>query len=195
MKKSEIIPIERIEKTILVIRGKKVMVDSDIAELYGVPTKRLNEQVKRNKERFPKDFMFKLTKDEKDEVVANCDHLSQLKFSHSLPYAFTEHGAVMLASVLNSPKAIEASLIVVRAFVRLREILSTHKELAEKLKDLELKVESHDEQITDIFEAINQLIAVPEKPKEKLVLVLKNQNINTQLNINKKYEHNGTGCF
>ena len=168
MKKSEIIPIERIEKTILVIRGKKVMIDSDLADLYSVTTKRLNEQVKRNKERFPEEFMFRLTKNEKEEVVANCDHLSQLKFSHVLPYVFTEHGAVMLASVLNSPKAIEASLVVVRAFVRLREILSTHKALAQKLKELELKVESHDEQIMTIFEAINQLIATPEKPKRKI---------------------------
>lgn len=144
------------------------MIDSDSAELYGVSTKRLNEQVRRNKKRFPKDFMFRLTKKEKAEVVAKCDHLSQLKFSSSLPYAFTEHGAVMLASVLNSSKAIEASLLVVSAFVRLREILSAHKELAQKLKELELIVESHSEQITALFEAINQLIQPPEKPKRKI---------------------------
>lgn len=144
------------------------MLDSDLAELYGVTTKRLNEQVKRNLVRFPLDFMFRLKKSEKQQVVANCDHLAHLRFSHSLPFAFTEHGAVMLASVLNSPKAIEASLLVVRTFIRLREILSTHKELAQKLKELELKIESHDQQIVSIFEAINQLLAPPEKPKKQM---------------------------
>lgn len=168
MKYSSIIPIEKIEKNILLIRGRKVMIDADLAELYGVETKRLNEQVKRNKERFPKDFMFRLNRREKNEVVAKCDHLSQLKFSVSLPYVFTEHGAVMLASVLNSHKAIEASIIVVKAFVRLREVLSSHRVIAYKLKDLELKIESHDEQIVAIFEAINQLISPPEKPKRRI---------------------------
>lgn len=168
MIKADVIPSEWIQKRIYLIRNQKVMLDSDLADLYGVPTKRLNEQVKRNIERFPKDFMFRLTKKEKNEVVAKCDHPAKLKFSVSLPYAFTEHGAVMLASVLNSPKAIEASIIVVKAFVRLREILSTHKELAQKLKELELKIESHDGAIATIFEAINQLIVSPEKPKRRI---------------------------
>jgi hypothetical protein len=168
MSEENITPAQWIQNRIFMIRNQKVMIDADLAELYGVPTKRLNEQVKRNKERFPRDFMFRLTKKEKNEVVAKCDHLSQLKFSSSLPYAFTEHGAVMLASVLNSPKAIEASIIVVKAFVRLREILSTHKGLAQKLKELELKIESHDEQISAIFEAINQMIAPSEKPKRRI---------------------------
>lgn len=127
---------ERIERRILVIRDHKVMLDADLAELYGVTTRRLNEQVKRNKDRFPGDFMFKLTRGEKVEVVANCDHLHRLKFSPALPYAFTEHGAVMLASVLNSPVAVQASIQVVRVFIRLREILATHKELARKLVEL-----------------------------------------------------------
>lgn len=170
MSEVEITPAQWIQNRIFIIRNQKVMIDADLAELYGVPTKRLNEQVKRNKERFPQDFMFRLTKKEKNEVVAKCDHLSQLKFSSSLPYAFTEHGAVMLASVLNSRKAIEASIIVVKTFVRLREILSTHKEIAQKLKELELKIESHDGQIAAIFEAINQLIAPPEKPKRRIGL-------------------------
>lgn len=165
---TDIVPSERIEKRILLIRNQKVIIDADLAELYGVTTKRLNEQVKRNKARFLKDFMFRLTKDEKQEVVANCDHLSRLKFSPVLPCVFTEHGAVMLAAVLNSPKAIEMSLFVVRAFVRLREILSTHKELAQKLKELELKIDSHDQQIQAIFDVINQLISTPEKPKRKM---------------------------
>ncbi|MFI5236658.1 MAG: ORF6N domain-containing protein [Ignavibacteriales bacterium] len=166
--KVSVIPIERVEKGILLIRNHRVLIDADLAELYGVTTKRLNEQVKRNKARFPKDFMFKLTKSEKQEVVANCDHLSRLKFSPVLPSAFTEHGAVMLAAVLNSPKAIEMSLFVVRAFVRLREILSTHKELAQKLKELELKMDTHDQQIQAIFDVINQLISPPEQQKRKM---------------------------
>ena len=122
------------------------MLDADLAELYGVTTKRLNEQVKRNRNRFPKDFIF-LSK-EKAEVVANCDHLKRLKFSPTLPYAFTEHGTVMLASVLNSRRAIEVSIHVVRVFVRIREMLSTHKEVSRKLSELEKKVEGHDEHIS-----------------------------------------------
>src|SRR5271169_3335046 len=115
-----LVPVERIESRILLIRSQKVLVDSDLAELYGVSTKRLNEQVKRNQNRFPADFMFKLTAKEKTEVVANCDHLPSLKFSPGLPNAFTEHGAIMVASVLNTPRAMEVSVYVVRAFVKLR---------------------------------------------------------------------------
>src|SRR3990172_1168859 len=117
--KKSIIPTERIENWILLIRGQKVMLDADLAALYGVTTKRLNEQVKRNRGRFPEDFMFQLTEREKGEVVANCDHLKRLKFSPNLPYAFTEHGAIMLATVLNSPVAVQTSIQIVKAFVRL----------------------------------------------------------------------------
>jgi hypothetical protein len=106
-KTQAIVPVDRIESSILLIRSHRVMLDSDLAELYQVSTKRLNEQIKRNKRRFPHDFMFKLTAMEKAEVVANCDHLRRLKFSPALPYAFTEHGAIMVVSVLNSPRAIE----------------------------------------------------------------------------------------
>ncbi|MGD0012332.1 MAG: ORF6N domain-containing protein [Terriglobia bacterium] len=108
--KQAIIPVERIEHAILLIRGQRVMLDADLARLYGVSTKRLNEQVKRNRDRLPEDFMFQLTPDEKAEVVANCDHLQRLKFSPALPYAFTEHGAIMVASVLNTSRAIEVSV-------------------------------------------------------------------------------------
>jgi phage regulator Rha-like protein len=168
MNKKEIIQIEAIESKILFIRGQRVMIDRDLAELYGVLTKALNQAVKRNIERFPADFMFVLTKKEKSELVTNCDRFNSLKHSTSLPFAFTEHGALMLASVLNSQRAIETSIFVVRAFIRLREILAAHKELAEKLKELELKLETHDEQITAILEAINQLLTPPEKPKRKI---------------------------
>jgi hypothetical protein len=160
-----LIPIERVEEVILFIRRQKVILDADLARLYGTTTKRLNEQVRRNHERFPVDFMFQLTEEEKAEVVANCDHLSRLKFSPAFPYAFTEHGAIMVASILNTPRAIEASIFVVRAFVKLREILATHKELERKLIALEKK---YDRQFRVVFEAIRQLIDVEDKPKRKI---------------------------
>ena len=176
MKANNLVPLERIENKILLIRDQKVMLDSDLAHLYGVSTKRLNEQVKRNIKRFPNDFIFRLTKREKNEVVANCDHLKKLKFSSTLPYAFTEHGAIMLASVLNSSKAIETSIFVVRAFIRLRQILSTHTELAQKLKDLELKINSQEEHIRTIFEALNQLLTPPDPPKSKVGFIIEKEN-------------------
>jgi hypothetical protein len=162
------IPIEQIQQSILLIRGKKVMLDTDLARLYGVPTKRLNEQVKRNRDRFPQDFMFQLSAEEKTEVVAKCDHLASLKFSPTHPYAFTEHGAIMLAAVLNTPRAIEVSVFVVRAFVRLREILTTHKALAHKLAELESKIETHDEAIRSLVSAIRQLMAPPAAGQKKI---------------------------
>ena len=157
-----IVPTEVIENKIYLIRGEKVMLDSELAELYGVTTKRLNEQVKRNIDRFPSDFMFQLTEAEKSEVVAICDHLKKLKFSPNLPYAFTEHGAIMAASVLNSKIAVDASINIVRTFVKLRQILSSNTELAKKLENLEKK---YDAQFKIIFDAIRQLMALPEKPE------------------------------
>jgi hypothetical protein len=164
--KNTLIVTESIEAKILLIRGQKVMLDADLAELYGVETKRLNEQVRRNSERFPEDFMFRLTADEKAEVVANCDHLAKLKYSPSLPYAFTEHGTIMAANVINSPRAVEISVHVVRAFVHLRELVSTHKELSHKLDELERKVSSHDQAIAGLINAIRQLMS-PSEPKKK----------------------------
>jgi len=160
----------RIARQILVIRGRKVMIDADLAALYDVPTKRLNQQVKRNADRFPKDFVLHLSRAERDEVVANCDHLRRLKFSPTMPYAFTEHGALMAASVLNTPRAVEVSLYVVRAFVDLREAVATHKELAKRLDELESrlvrKLATHDQAITGILEAIRQLMTPPEPTKK-----------------------------
>jgi hypothetical protein len=132
-----------------------------LAILYGVETRALNQAVRRNVDRFPADFMFQLTKAEKLEVITNCDHLANLKFSASLPYAFTEHGALMLGNVLKSPRAVEVSLIVVRTFVQLREMLSTNKELAAKLDQLERKVSGHDQAIAGLIDAIRQLMATP----------------------------------
>lgn len=155
------VPMERIERGIFVLRGQRVMLDTDLAELYGVQTKALNQAVKRNAERFPPDFMFQLNAAEKQKVVTTCDHLRKIKFSPTLPYAFTEHGAVMLASVLNSPLAVEASLQVVRAFIRLRQMLSTHAELAKRVEALEKK---YDRRFRVVFEAVKQLMA-PERKK------------------------------
>ena len=168
----------KIARQILVIRGQKVMIDADLAALYGVPTKRLNEQVKRNPGRFPADFVFQLTRAERDEVVANCDHLQQLKFSPTMPFAFTEHGALMAASVLNTPRAVEVSLYVVRAFVELREALATHKELAKRLDELESRLErklaTHDQAISGVLEAIRQLMAPPEAAKKRRIGFVQN---------------------
>lgn len=146
------------------------MLDADLADLYGTTTKRLNEQVKRNRGRFPEDFMFQLTDKEKAEVVAICDHLTKLKFSPVLPNAFTEHGAIMVASVLNTKRAIQVSVFVVRAFVKLREMLATHKELAHKLAELERKLQNHDQSIRSLVVAIRQLMAPPEPepPKKRI---------------------------
>jgi len=142
-----------------------------LAALYGVPTKRFNEQVKRNKERFPDDFMFRLTVEERSEVVANCDHLERLKFSATLPYAFTEHGAVMAANVLNSPTAVQAGIQVVRAFVRLRQMLASHEELARKLEALEKK---YDQSFKVVFDTIRALMT-PAEPKRRTIGFLANR--------------------
>ena len=141
------------------------MLDADLADLYNVPTKALNQAVKRNADRFPSDFMFQLTAAEKNEVVTNCDHLKKLKYSPVLPHAFTEHGAIMLASVLNSPTAVRASLQVVRSFVKLREVLASHRELAKKFEALEKR---YDARFKVIFEAIRQLMEPEAKPKKKI---------------------------
>ncbi|OGS91825.1 MAG: hypothetical protein A2Z95_07730 [Gallionellales bacterium GWA2_60_18] len=164
--KKSLVVTESIESRILLIRDQKVMLDADLAELYGVETKALNQAVKRNAERFPEDFMFQLTATEKTEVVTNCDHLAKLKYSPTLPYAFTEHGALMLGNVLKSERAVEMSLMVVRAFVRMREMVAGNKELAQKLNQLERKVGAHDKAIAEIISAIRQLMA-PSEPNKK----------------------------
>ncbi len=156
---SEIIPIERVENKILIIRGQKVIIDADLADLYGVSTKRLNEAVKRNKERFSTDFMFQLNTEEKIELVANCDRFKNLKHSTALPYAFTEHGALMASTILNSPIAIQMSIIIIRTFINLREMLITHKDLAKKINDLELE---YDENFKVVFQALKKLMQDPE---------------------------------
>jgi hypothetical protein len=167
--KKSVIPVEKIERRILLIRDEKVIVDADLAGFYGVQTKRLNEQVKRNKERFPADFMFQLSADEKQEVVANCDHLSKLKYSKTLPYAFTEHGTIMAASILNSHRAIEISVFIVRAFVKLRRVISENEALARKIVQIENHLADHDEQIIELIRAIKQLLKPEPPPKRRRI--------------------------
>ncbi|MBI4358315.1 MAG: ORF6N domain-containing protein [Candidatus Omnitrophica bacterium] len=159
---------EAVEQRIFLIRGHKVMIDRDLAELYGVEAKYLNRQVRRNRERFPEEFMFQLTEDEKKELVTNWHRFQSLKHASVLPHAFTEHGVAMLASVLKSARAVKISIHIVKTFVRLRQWISTHKELASKLSELEQKVERHDSQIQSIFKAIRALMAEPRKPKGRI---------------------------
>lgn len=156
---------EPVESLILYLRGQKVMLDADLARLYGVTTKALNQAVKRNIDRFPDDFMFQLSKSEKSELVTNCDRFNNLKYSSSLPYAFTEHGSVMLASVLNNPLAIKVSVTIVRAFIRFREMLLTNQELHLRLDALESR---YDEQFTIVFDAIRELMKPEKEPKNPI---------------------------
>jgi len=160
-----LIPLEVIERRIYFIRTHKVMLDSDLAELYGVRTKRLNEQVKRNIDRFPADFMFRLNQEESDRLRSQFATSKHGRGGRRYqPYVFTEHGALMLASVLNSEKAIQASIQIVRAFVRLRELLATHQELARKLAEMEKK---YNAEFKAIFEVIQQLTEPPEERERK----------------------------
>ena len=167
-RKKDLIPVERVEETIMLIRGQKVILDSDLAKLYGVTTKRLNQQVKRNCDRFPTDFMFRLTREEKAEVVANCDHLAMLKFSKTLPFVFTEHGAIMAANVLNSPRAVQMSVFVVRAFVRMRSMMNDTRELTRRLsmleKELKERLDVHESAIVSILQRIMDIIDPPYLP-------------------------------
>lgn len=171
MPPSSVMP--RIEGRIQLVRGLRVMIDADLAALYGVPTKALNQAVKRNRERFPFDFMFQLDAPEKAEVVTKCDHLQQLKFSKSLPFAFTEYGAVALANVLASAQAVEMGIYVVRAFVQLRQASAVHADLAKRLADLELTTERLElaqdtfsrntrNQLRQVIETLRELTTPPE---------------------------------
>jgi hypothetical protein len=172
MARSIVPTTEHIARSILVLRGQRVLLDTELADLYGVTTKRFNEQVRRNRERFPTDFMFQLTAEEAEALR------SQIATSKAagrggrryLPYAFTEHGAIMAATVLNSPRAVEMSVYVVRAFVKLRELLVSNKELARRLDELEARIEkklaTHDHAIAAILSAIRQLMN-PPPPKRR----------------------------
>ncbi|EKD26598.1 MAG: hypothetical protein ACD_79C01103G0001 [uncultured bacterium] len=154
-------PDNFIKGKIFSIRSLRVMIDKDLSALYDVKTKRLNEQVKRNISRFPSDFMFQLNKIEMQELVANCDRFKTLKHSTSFPYAFTQNGIAMLSSVLNSEKAIQVNIQIMRAFTTLREAITQHLDLKQKIEDLEYKYKNHDKQFEEVFQAINNLLETP----------------------------------
>lgn len=171
------LPLEAITQRIVVLRGQKVLIDADLAALYGVETRRLNEQVRRNQERFPADFIFELNADEFANLMS---HFATSSWGgrRKRPLAFTEHGAIMAATVLSSPRAVEVSVYVVRAFVQLREVLAGHRDLAAKLEELENKTElmavQHDTfahntrvQLKQVFEAIRELMGPPDAPKKR----------------------------
>ena len=162
-----LIPVDRIEKAILLMRKQKVMLDADLAELYGVETRVLVQAVKRNLGRFPEDFMFQLSKEEADFLRSQIVTLEKGRGQHSkyLPYAFTEQGVAMLSSVLHSQRAIQVNIEIMRAFIRLRQMLATHIELARKLDALERR---YDSQFKQVFDAIRQLMAPPE-PKKRAI--------------------------
>jgi len=159
------IPAERIEKAIVLVREQKVMLDRDLAELYGVTTGNLNKAVKRNLDRFPPDFMFQLKQEEYESLRFQFGILKKGQHSKYLPYAFTEQGVAMLSSVLRSKRAVHVNIEIMRAFVRLRQFLSAHKELEQKLEEMEMK---YDEQFQVVFEAIRQLMTPPDPPRKRI---------------------------
>lgn len=177
-KKNKIIsalPVESVINKILVIRNQKVILDRDLAGLYGVETRALKQAVRRNIKRFPEDFLLILTRKEIDHMVSQNVIPSKSYFGGANPMAFTEQGVAMLSSVLNSERAIEINILIMRAFVKLREIISTHKKVKEKLKELESKLKEHDNHIVRIIQVINQLIIPSESPKRKLALPLNDE--------------------
>jgi len=168
-----LVPVEVIEGKILLIRGKKVMLDSDLAGLYGVTTKRLNEQVRRNRGRFPEDFMFQLNPKEFESLRSQFVISKGKGGRRYPPYAFTEQGVAMLSSVLNSTRAIRVNITIMRVFIRLRQMTAGYRALAANLVELEERIQDHDVQIKDIFQAIRQLMIPPEKAKRKIGFLVK----------------------
>jgi hypothetical protein len=167
MDKDGLIPQERIVNRIFLIREKKVMLDGDLAELYRVKTRALVQAVKRNADRFPGDFMFRLSSEEALTMRSQFVIASKRNIRYQ-PYAFTELGVAMLSSVLNSKRAIQVNIQIMRAFTRLRDLLATHKDLREKVEELERKYTAHDEQFKVVFEAIRQLLNPPEEPRNPI---------------------------
>jgi phage regulator Rha-like protein len=162
-----LVPNKLIASRILQIRNHTVMIDSDLAELYGVTTKRLNEQVKRNISRFPPNFMFELTKEEKDQVVANCDHLDKMKFSSVLPKVFTEHGIMMVANVLTSERAIQVSIQIIEVFIKMRELLTDNLSLKLEIEEIKKKLTNHSKNIELVFNYLDELIEKKENLEQR----------------------------
>ncbi|OGS36578.1 MAG: hypothetical protein A2293_10690 [Elusimicrobia bacterium RIFOXYB2_FULL_49_7] len=165
--KTTLVPVETITEKIFEIRGPKVMVDADLAVLYGVPTKRLNEAVKRNIKRFPEDLMFQLTVKERYELVANCDRFTQWKHSITLPHAFTEAGVAMLSSILNSDKAIQVNLQIIRAFIRLRRMIGQHEVLRLAIEGLERRADKNERDIQLALTFLKEILFPSEKEIQK----------------------------
>jgi phage regulator Rha-like protein len=165
---NELIPHEHIERRIFTIRKHRVMLDSDLAELYGVETRALSQAVKRNEDRFPEDFMFRLTGEEKAEVITVCDNPDKIRFSPVNPRVFTEHGTLMLANVLNSKRAVAASIRIVRAFTKLRQALMIYSDLKKKIEEIEVKLADHDDQFQIFQELILPLLEVSQAGKRKI---------------------------
>jgi hypothetical protein len=169
MPKRRMMPRFTVESRILLLRHQRVILDADIAELYGVPVKVLNQQIKRNRRRFPPDFVFQLTTKEhatlRSQIVTSNEGRGGRRY---LPYAFTEHGAIMAATVLNSERAVEMSVFVVRAFVRLREMLATNRKLAGKIDELENRLDTHDSTITELIDAIKELMTPDDPPRKRI---------------------------
>ena len=160
-----------VEQKIHVIRGEKVILDFDLALLYGISTKALIQSIRRNPDRFPPDFLFQLNRKEFISMMSQSGISVKMKGRggrRTLPYAFTEHGAIMAATVLNSPRAIRASVYIVRAFVKLRKMIATHRDLAQKIDELERSVTTHDSAICSLFDTIRKLMAYPDKPHPKI---------------------------
>lgn len=172
MKNKSFIPTESLIKKILVIRNQKVILDRELAFLYDVETRVLKQAVQRNRKRFPSDFMFILNNKEIENMVSQFVIPSKSYFGGAKPMVFTEQGVAMLSSVLKSDRAIEVNILIMRAFVKLREIISTHKKVADKLQELENKFKGHDDQITQIIQVINQLMTPPDPPKKKIGFTL-----------------------
>lgn len=168
MSEELIITEEFIMSKILLIRNQKVMVDSDLATLYSVTTKQLNQQVKRNIKRFPSNFMFQLTDIEKEQVVANCDHLNKLKFSSTLPYVFTEHGTMMLGNVLSSDRAIEFSIKIVEAFIKMREFLTNNLGVKLEIEEIKKKLINHDKNIELVFSYLDEMMEKQDNKVERI---------------------------
>ena len=167
-KMASLAKLDNVEAAIYVVRGERVMLDSDLAAIYGTSTTRLNEQLRRNRQRFPKDFAFQLRREEFTNLISRNAISSSHGGRRKLPWVFTEHGAIMLASVLNSLVAIQASVRVVRAFVRLREMVAANAQLAGKLTELERRLDSHDEAIVDLFAALKRLLEQEPKAKREI---------------------------
>ena len=166
--KAELVRPPQIEQAILSIRGQRVMLDRDLARMYGVSTGNLNKAVRRNLDHFPTDFMFQLTEEEAEASRFQFGILKRGLNIKYLPYVFTQEGVAMLSGVLRSPRAVQVNVAIMRAFVRLRETLFLHKELAHKLTELERKIENHDENIRSLFKAIHQLMTSPEQPRKEI---------------------------